>query len=61
MLYCSLGEGSSQAQRQKPEPGLEAGTVNDVTQARAEDPELSLNGAPGPQAGGVLGEAGHGH
>lgn len=50
-----MSEGSSQARRQEPEPGLDIRTLNDVAQARAEDPALSLNGAAGPQAGGVHG------
>ena len=53
--YCSLGKGSGQALRREPEQGLEASTLNDVAQAKAEDPELSLNGAPGAQAGAVHG------
>lgn len=56
--YCSLGEGLSQAQRQ--EPGREVGVLNDVTQASAEDPELSLNGVQRPQAGAVCGGPGWG-
>lgn len=53
--YCSLGEGLSQAQRQEPEPGLEVGALNDITQASTEDPELSLNRIQRPQAGSVPG------
>lgn len=48
-----LGGGSSQAQRWEPGPGLEAGTFNDVAEARVEGPELSLTGDPRLQAGGV--------